>query len=98
MLDPATALEPDSSTVDVLATEQACTGASDMGDRLLGPQVIETDTEVLVAFAAIPSSGPRECPGNPSTPVTIELEAPLGARTLRDGRRIGFTLDELLAT
>ena len=48
--------------------------------------MVETDTAVLVAFAAIPvSAGVVTCPGNPSTPVTIELSKPLGRRTIYDG-------------
>lgn len=78
---------PDASTTElhILATEVACTGASEMGERLLGPQVVETETAVRISLAAIPLAGGHECPGNPSTPVTIVLEAPLGNRELRDG-------------
>ena len=56
-----------------------------MGDALKGPQVIETDVAVLVAFAVIPVAGDRTCPGNPSTSVTIELSDPLGQRGVYDG-------------
>ena len=59
-----------------------------MGDALLGPQVIETGEAVLVAFAAISPIGPANCPGNPSTPVTVQLSQPLGRRTLKDGLHI----------
>ena len=56
-----------------------------MGDALLGPQMIETDEAVLVAFAAVSAIGPVNCPGNPSSPVTIQLSEPLGQRTFYDG-------------
>ena len=85
-LDPSSPPDPDGRTIHVLATEQACASGRKMGDALQGPQVVETDTAVLIAFAAIP---PAErlvnCQGNPSTPVTIELAQPLGDRTIYDG-------------
>ena len=65
-LDPAFPnADPTATELHVLATEQACTGGSEMGERLLGPQVVETDVAVRIAFAAIPLSGAQDCPGNP---------------------------------
>ena len=95
-LDPAFSnADPAATELHVLATEQACTGGSEMGERLLGPQVVETDDAVRVAFAAIPLSGPQGCPGNPATPATITLAEPLGTRVVRDGMTIG-PLSELV--
>lgn len=89
-LDPAFSnADPAATELHVLATEQACTGGSEMGERLLGPQVVETDDAVRIAFAVIPLSGAQACPGNPSTPVTVRLAAPLGTRVVRDGMTIG---------
>lgn len=76
---------PEDRTIHVLATETECASGREMGDALLGPQIIETDEAVLLAFAAISPVGPAECPGNPSTSVTIELSQALGQRTLYDG-------------
>ncbi len=84
-------LDPDSmpgaadTTIDLLVTEQGCANSREMGDALKGPQVIETDDAVLVAFAVIPEAGVATCPGNPSTSVTIELSDPLGQRWVYDG-------------
>ncbi len=70
----------------MLATEVECASGREMGDALQGPQVVETKTAVLLAFAAIPLAEPEvNCQGNPSTPVTIELAQPLGVRTIHDG-------------
>lgn len=89
-LDPEFAnADPAATELHVLATEQACTGGSEMGERLLGPQVVETDDAVRIAFAAIPLSGAQTCPGNPATRVTITLAAPLGTRVVRDGMTVG---------
>jgi hypothetical protein len=98
VLDPALPLPDATSTeLHLLATERACTGASELGDRLLGPQVVESADTVRIAFAAIPLTGAQTCPGNPPTAVTITLERPLGARTLLDGRHIG-SLQEVIAS
>ena len=85
-LDPDSPPDPDSRTIHVLATEVECASGREMGDALQGPQVVETKTAVLLAFAAIPLAEPEvNCQGNPSTPVTIELAQPLGVRTIHDG-------------
>ncbi|MYH97715.1 MAG: hypothetical protein F4129_14565 [Acidimicrobiia bacterium] len=76
---------PADTTIDVLVTEQGCANGREMGEALRGPQVIETDEAVLVAFAVVPVAGGANCPGNPSTAVTIELSEPLGQRRVYDG-------------
>lgn len=97
VLDPAfPAPGPDATELHVLVTETACTGGAEPGERLLGPQVVETDTAVLIAFATIPLIGAQACPGNPPTPVTVTLTAPLGRRQVLDGLAVAPLL-ELLA-
>ena len=75
----------DDTTIDLLVTEWGCASGRAMGDALRGPQVIETDDAVLVAFAVVPVVGGANCEGNPSTSVTIELSDPLGRRWVYDG-------------
>lgn len=85
-LDPDSLPNPDSTSIDLLVTEAACASGREMGDALQGPQVVETDTEVLVAFAAVPiSDRVINCQGNPSSRVSVELSQPLGNRTIYDG-------------
>ena len=55
------------------------------GRRSQGPQVIETEDAVLLAFAVVPIAGTATCPDNPSTAVTVKLSAPLGRRWVYDG-------------
>ncbi len=97
-LDPSAApLTAESTTIRVLATELACTGGKAMGDRLLGPEVVVTETEVRTAFAAQPLDGEaHECPGNPDQPVAIELSGPIGDRQLVDGLALGVSLEDIL--
>ena len=84
-LDIGSMPSPADTTINVLVTQQGCAGGRVMGDALRGPQVIETDEAVLVAFAVVPTSGMATCEGNPSTAVTIELSEPLGQRWVYDG-------------
>ena len=85
-LDPESPPSTDSTAIDLLVTEAACASGREMGDALQGPQVVENDTSVLVAFAAIPlPASAVNCQGNPSTPVSIKLSQPLGQRTIYDG-------------
>lgn len=67
-----------------------------MGDRLLGPEVVMTDTRVLIAFAARRRPGMQTCPGNPEQPVTVDLPEPLGDREIVDGLLTGFDLADFL--
>lgn len=68
-LDPAfPAPDAVSTELHVLVTEASCTGGSELGDRLLGPDVEITDDAVRIVFGAIPLVGDQACPGNPSTP------------------------------
>lgn len=85
-LDPAFPT-PGASDIEVhvLATELGCANGREMGDALRGPQVLETETQVIIVFAVEPVVGGADCPGNPSTPVTVELSQPLGDRELVDG-------------
>ncbi len=95
-LDPAFAAPGTAATeVHVLVTERGCASGEPMGERLLGPEVVGSDDAVRLAFAAIPVVGGATCPSNPSTAVTIQLDAPLGDRALVDGLVIG-PLEELL--
>jgi len=73
------------TSVELLVSEQGCSSGRDMGDALRGPQVVETDDAVVVAFAVVPIAGMATCPGNPWTSVTIELSEPLGQRWIYNG-------------
>lgn len=69
MLDPgAPTPVPSSTEIQVLVTERGCAGGQEMGERSLGPQVVETDDVVRIAVGVIPQAGSQDCPGNPSTP------------------------------
>ena len=89
---------PDDMSIHLLVTERACASGQAMGDRLRGPQIRETDDEILIAFAVETRFEPATCPSNPSEAVTIELEHSVGSRPIRNGltyppSEIDFPLD-----
>ena len=84
-LDPNALPDPADTAIGLLVKETACTSGREMGDALRGPQVVETDDAVLVAFAVVPYVGAANCPGNPDTHATVELSRPLGDRALLNG-------------
>lgn len=97
-LDPkGRELTPDSTEVDVLITERDCVDGREIGDRLLEPEVVMTETTLRVALAARPPPGDAfTCPGNPETPYTVMLPAPLGDREIVEGLAIGLDLEDYL--
>lgn len=77
---------PDSATtsLDLLVTEGACASGRSAEDRIELLQLVETDEEVRLHVGVRPLDGPQDCPSNPATPVTVELESPVGDRAIMD--------------
>ncbi len=97
-LDPSTP-EPGADTTElhVLLTERECVSGREIGDRLVGPQVVITDTDVRLAFAARPPPGDAQtCQGNPESPFTVELPERLGDREIIDAMSIGISLEDFV--
>jgi hypothetical protein len=91
---PATWALPEGFTIGVetteflaLVTERACASGQSSEGRIVGPQIETDDTSVVVTFGVRPLPGDQACPGNPATMVEVELDEPLGHRTLLDGGR-----------
>ncbi len=97
-IDPAAeALTPDSTRIPLLVTERECVSGQAMGERLLGPESVTTETAVLIAFAAEPPPGDSQtCPGNPEQSLVVELPEPLGDRTVSDGLAVAGHLQDFL--
>lgn len=96
-LDPNAMPEPSSTSLDILVTERECVSGQELGDRLLGPELVLTENDVRIAFAAEPPPGDAfDCPANPETAVTVELGEPLGDREIIEGLAIGIDLEDFL--
>jgi hypothetical protein len=97
-LDPAAPPpDPGSTEIDVLITERPCVSGQEIGDRLLGPEIVMTEDSLHIAFAAEPPPGDAfDCQGNPETPHRVVLPAPLGERRIVEGMAIGLDLEDYL--
>lgn len=85
-LDPDAPPDPASTEVSLLATEQACNSGQGAEGRLRVVELVESTTAVRLLVAVEPRGGEQSCPSNPATPFTIELDSPLGERTISDMR------------
>lgn len=97
-LDPAVEPPtPDSTSVALLVTERECASGQPMGERLVGPEIVTTDTAVYIAFAAEPPPGEdQNCPSNPEQSVIVDLPEALGDREIRDGLGVAGNLEDYL--
>jgi hypothetical protein len=82
---PGSDLSAETTEIEVLVTELACSSGRDASGRVLLPVFVSGAETVTIMFAVATREGAQECPSNPETPVTVELPAPLGGRTLLDG-------------
>lgn len=83
---PDRAPTPAGTTVNVLISERGCTGARDPEPFLAAePVIVETDQEVTVYWTTDKVTEGATCPGNPWVERTLQLDRPLGQRTLQDG-------------
>ncbi|WP_456785723.1 hypothetical protein [Cellulomonas sp. P5_C5] len=87
-LDPAAPPSPGSTEVALLVTEAACNSGQDADGRIEVVELRETASAVEVALAVTPRGGAHDCPSNPPTPFTIELDEPLGDRLLLDASTV----------
>lgn len=84
-LAPGMELSTSSTSIDVLVHEVGCAGGESANGRIAEPEVRYESGQVVVMMRVIPVPGAAPCPGNPDTPVTLELDEPLGDRDLLDG-------------
>lgn len=87
-LDPNHLPDPSDTTLHLLVTERACASGRDADGRV---EVVEVNNfvsvvELVVAVRPI-TDAVAFCPGNPPTPFEVELDYPLGERTIMDGAR-----------
>ena len=78
---------PETTEFLALVTEQACASGQSSEGRIVEQQIDYLGDSVVVTFRVRPLPGDQECPGNPATMVEVELDEPLGHRTLLDGGR-----------
>jgi hypothetical protein len=82
---PGADLTPAATRIEVLVNERACSGGTSAEGRIAPPTIEYGPETVAITLAVIPVTGDAPCPSNPDTPFTVELDEPLGDRTLLDG-------------
>ncbi len=84
-LNPDNPPDAADTTLHVLATERACASGQVPSGREVVPVVVETSDAVeIIVLVEDPTGGLQTCPGNPAFPLSVELDAPLGNRMIRD--------------
>jgi len=84
-LDPTLPLDPDSSTIPVLATEMNCASGQPPDDRDVRAVVLDDDAETIsVVILVEPVDGAANCQGNPAFPFAVDIGSPLGERHVLD--------------
>lgn len=78
-------VDPAATEIAVALYERACASGEPATGRIAEPDITYSDDEVVVTIRVIPRAGDQACPGNPATPFTLQLDEPLGDRTLLDG-------------
>ncbi len=84
ILDPAREPDPSSTTLHIAINERACASGQAPTDRNVVPVVVETETTIEITTLVEPVVGDANCPSNPWFPVTVELDQPIGTRTIID--------------
>ena len=84
---PGQDIGPDTTEFVAMVTERACASGQSSEDRIAEQQVDVEPGRIVVTFRVRPLEGAQECPGNPPTPVQVDIGQPLGDRVLVDGGR-----------
>jgi hypothetical protein len=83
-LDPDNPPDPASSQVHLLVTEAACASGKPADGRVTLERRAQLEDRVELVIGVEIQPGAHDCPSNPPTPFTVELDEPLGDRTLLD--------------
>jgi hypothetical protein len=83
-LDPDNPPDPDSSQVHLLVTEFACASGEPADGRVTLERLAEHEDRVELVVGVEPPPGIQTCQSHPPTPFIVELDEPLGTRTLVD--------------
>ncbi len=99
ILDPDVEPDPSSTSLHIWIQELECASGQAPVDREVLPVVVETDAQVQITTLVAPVAGGADCPGNPWFPVVVELDEPLGERTVVDmqeppGIELGWPPDQ----
>lgn len=78
---------PKEKTLSLLVQELECATGQSAEGRIVTPEVEYREDAAVVTIRVDRRSDSEDCPSKPDTPYALELEEPVGARTLLDGNR-----------
>ncbi|MGD2100753.1 MAG: GerMN domain-containing protein [Acidimicrobiia bacterium] len=81
-------IDPDDTTLTVLATEQECAGGQIPEGREIVDATFVSDSEITVFILVAPIEGDATCPSNPEFEYEVTLDRPIAGRSLLDGSEI----------
>lgn len=85
VLEPDVEPDPESATLPLQAWEVECANGEPPEGREVRPVVLnENDETVSIVVLVEPVTGGANCPSNPAFTVDVELDQPLGDRTVLD--------------
>jgi hypothetical protein len=83
-LDPADEPTAAATSLALLVTERACASGQVPEGREVQPIVTESDETLKIVVLIEAPVGDQSCQGNPSFPLEVDLDQPLGDRTIID--------------
>ena len=80
-VDPAADVGPEALLIPIQVLETECSGGETAHGRLVPTVQHATDT-IAIDIGVRTLDGDQSCPGNPVTPFVVELDDPLGDRSI----------------
>lgn len=85
-LQDGAALDEEATELHLLVTEQGCASGESAAGRV--EVMVDADQEQIRLVAGVePRRGDQSCPNNPATPITVDLDEPVGHREIVDAGR-----------
>lgn len=79
---------PSDTSLQLLVKERNCASGQSAEGRVRVDDLILTDTEVRLRVSVVPLRGDQNCPDNPWTRLEVDLDEPLGERTVVDANLV----------
>lgn len=87
-LDPDQPIDSASTSLPILFNEKACASGGAVNGREVKPRIIEDDDRIEIIVLIEATDGPQNCPGNAEVSWVVELDAPVGGRSVADASAI----------
>jgi hypothetical protein len=86
-VDPKTPVNAEDRVIHGLLQETVCADGKPPKGRVAPPSIVYLDNAVVITMSVRKLPGVHDCVSNPTFPITIQLDQPLGDRRLLDGGR-----------